>query len=338
MGLFDFLKPKETAAKYLKSGISKHNTQDYDGALKDFIKVTELDVNCVEAYFYLALVYNTLKDYEKSMENSKRLFELDPLFISKLEAKEKQSQPDGDTQTPIVLGWIQTAKSIYHDDGNTGLQLDTLYTDDRLSVFLNTETSKSANAIVDTIVNLNGGISNFEKGIRNGYELFYVGNKFSISWRYSLVGLIQVDMISRESNLFVEFDDTNVEFDDNHNNKAKGEQLNMEAYMAISNGNYLEGIDSVKIALEIMPNNSHFLDTLAVGYYYSGDYELAIETSNKCIAIDNNENSQNSEHYTNRAKINLKLNNDENAIEDLKKALEINPNYQEAIQLMDALK
>lgn len=338
MGLFDFLKPKETAAKYLKSGISKYNAQDWNGALKNFIKATELDVNCVEAYFYLALVYNTLKDYEKSTENFKRLLELDPLFISKLEAKEKQSQSGGNTQNPIVVEWIQTAESIYFDDGNTGLQLDTLYTDDRLSVFLNTETSKNANAIVDTIVNLNGGISNFKNEIRNGYEVFYVGNKFSISWRYSLVGLLQVDIISRESNLFVEFDNTNVEFDANYYNIAKSKHLNSEAYKAINNGNYLEGIDSVKIALEIMPNNSHFLDTLAVGYYCSGDYELAIETSNKCIAIDNNENSQNSEHYTNRAKINLKLNNDVNAIEDLKKALEINPNYEEAIQLMDALK
>jgi tetratricopeptide (TPR) repeat protein len=34
----------------------------------------------------------------------------------------------------------------------------------------------------------------------------------------------------------------------------------------------------------------------------------------------------------------LKINNNEKAIEDLKKALELNPEYEEAIQLLDSLK
>ncbi len=54
---------------------------------------------------------------------------------------------------------------------------------------------------------LNGGISIFKQEIRNGYELFYIGNKFSISWRFSnVVSLIQVYIISRESSLFDELE------------------------------------------------------------------------------------------------------------------------------------
>lgn len=65
--------------------------------------------------------------------------------------------------------------------------------------------------------------------------------------------------------------------------------------------------------------------------YMLGDYKSAIDTGTKCIEIDVNQDSQKAEHYTTRAKIYLKLNNDENAIEDLKKALELDPGFEEVI-------
>ena len=73
---------------------------------------------------------------------------------------------------------------------------------------------------------------------------------------------------------------------------------------------------------------------MALGYYYLGDYKLAIQTSNNCIEIDIDKGTENAENYTTRAKINIKLNHIEKAIEDLRKALELDPDYGEAIQLL----
>ena len=113
---------------------------------------------------------------------------------------------------------------------------------------------------------------------------------------------------------------------------------NDKSYEYYENGQYQEGIDSVKKALEIDPDNSGFLDTLAIGYYYSGNFKLAIKNSNNCIEIDIDKGAENPEHYTSRAKINIKLNHIEKAIEDLKKALELDPDFEEAIQLLESFK
>ncbi|MCF8342794.1 MAG: hypothetical protein K9I82_17590 [Chitinophagaceae bacterium] len=238
----------------------------------------------------------------------------------------------------IEIDWLQSTGSINFDNGNTNLKTGILYTDDYLSVFANVETTKEADALINSIIMLNGGISIFKQEIRNGYELFYVGNKFSISWRYSLVGLIQVDIISKDSNNFDEFNTMNIDFDDYYYNIAKSNFLNDEAYLYYDISDFKEGINSVTLALNIIPDDSGFLDTLALGYYYLENYELAIESSNRCIELDNINNSQNPEHYTTRAKINIKLNNLENASEDLKIAIKLDSDFEEAMQLLESLK
>ena len=238
----------------------------------------------------------------------------------------------------IVIEWLQSTGSINFDNGNTNLKTGVLYTDDYLSVFANVETTKDADSLIKSIIMLNGGVSNFRQEIRNGYELFYVGNKFSISWRFSLVGLIQVDIISRKSSLFDEFNTMNNQFDVYYYNIAKSNFLNDEAYLYYDISDFKEGINSVTLALNIIPDDSGFLDTLALGYYYLENYELAIESSNRCIELDNINNSQNPEHYTTRAKINIKLNNLENASEDLKIAIKLDSDFEEAMQLLESLK
>jgi tetratricopeptide (TPR) repeat protein len=130
----------------------------------------------------------------------------------------------------------------------------------------------------------------------------------------------------------------NNQFNAYYYNLAKSNFLNDEAYLNYDIGGYPEGINSVKKALEIEPDNSGFLDTLAIGYYYSGNFEFAINTSNNCIEIDIDKGTENAEHYTSRAKINIKLNHIEKAIEDLKKALELDSDFEEASQLLKSLK
>jgi len=237
----------------------------------------------------------------------------------------------------IVIEWLQSTSPINFDNGSMNLKSDVLYTDDYLSVFANVETTKDADSLIKAIIMQNGGVSNFRQEIRNGYELFYVGNKFSISWRFSLVGLIQVDIISRKSSLFDEFNTLNNQFDEYYYNIAKTDYLNNQAYINYDNGDFLEGINSIKLALEIISNDSSFLDTLSLGYYYLGDYKSAIEASDKCIQLDNINSSQIPEHYANRAKIYIKLNNIDNAVVDLKIAIKLDPDYEEANELLETI-
>ena len=63
----------------------------------------------------------------------------------------------------IVIEWLQSTGSINFDNGNTNLKTGVLYTDDYLSVFANVETTKEADALINSIIMLNGGISNFKK-------------------------------------------------------------------------------------------------------------------------------------------------------------------------------
>lgn len=238
----------------------------------------------------------------------------------------------------IEIEWLKSTSSINFDNGSMNLKSGVLYTEDYLSVFANVETTKDADSLIKSIIMQNGGISNFRQEIRNGYELFYFGNKFSISWRFSLVGLIQVDIISRKSSLFDEFNTMNNQFDVYYYNIAKSNFLNDEAYLYYDINDFKEGINSVTLALNIIPDDSGFLDTLALGYYYLENYELAIESSNRCIELDSINNSQNPEHYTTRAKINIKLNNLENASKDLKIAIKLDSDFEEATQLLESLK
>jgi tetratricopeptide (TPR) repeat protein len=355
---------------YYNRGVAKHSLREYIDAIDDLSIAIKLNPNdkvanellekstklmeleklmnlqsdnnnniSAEDYFNRGPSKYTLQDHHGAIADFTKAIELNPTFKSKIEEEiEKKSLLHENKQNSIEIEWLQTTESIYHDNGSIEFQLDTLYTDDSLSIFLNTETTKNANTIIENLINLNGGFSNFKKEIRNGYELFYVGNKFSISWRFSIVGLIQVDIISRVSNDFDEFNTMNVEFDAYYYNIAKTDYLNHEAYINYDNDDFLDGIDSVKKALEIIPDDSSFIDTLALGYYYLGDYKLAIQTSNNCIDIDIDKCTENEEHYTTRAKINIKLNHIKNAIEDLKKALELDPDFEEAIKLLESLK
>jgi tetratricopeptide (TPR) repeat protein len=110
---------------------------------------------------------------------------------------------------------------------------------------------------------------------------------------------------------------------------------NDRAYDYYDENEYQEGINLVIKSLEIMPNIAGFWDTLSLGYYYLGDYKSAIEASDKCIQLDNINSSQNPEHYVNRAKIYIKLKNIDNAVKDLKIAIELDPDYEEAMQLLE---
>lgn len=121
------------------------------------------------------------------------------------------------------------------------------------------------------------------------------------------------------------------------NHYSLAEQANLfndKAYEFYDKNKYIEGIDSVKKALDLIPNYPPYLDTLANGYLISCEYKLAMASINQCIEIDLKNDSETSEHYLTRAKINLKLENKNEAVEDLKKVLGFCREDDEAIKLL----
>ena len=114
----------------------------------------------------------------------------------------------------------------------------------------------------------------------------------------------------------------------------KANLYNDKAYDFYDNDKYNEGIDSVKKALDLIPNHPPYLDTLANGYLLSCEYKLAMASSTLCIEIDLENDSETSEHYLTRAKIHLKLENRNEAVEDLKKVLGFFREDDEAIELL----
>jgi hypothetical protein len=66
--------------------------------------------------------------------------------------------------------------------------------------------------------------------------------------------------------------------------------------------------------------------------------ELALFNIDKAIELEIIDKTESAFSYTIRAEINLKLSNKEKAIEDLKKALELDPNETKTIKLLESLK
>ena len=372
MGLFDFLKPKETAAKYLKSGISKHNTQDYDGALKDFIKATELDGDCVEAYFNKAKIYFILKNYILALVNLKIVIDLDPKNIDayynrgivnlnlnffdcaiddftiviqhlpndkaaidfleksimmKAVAEEFKDTNDNVSDLSKAMGDFDKVSNLkpnnWDSHFNSGLRS---YQDDDYrnafrdlkKVIENTPTNKEALVLFEKIRH----ILHTEK--QENLDLLEPEEYY----KKNSEGSPTEEEIARELGMTV--------------NDIKGTFLygpslakirNKRAYKNYERGRFRSGIKCAKDAIRnnnlrssdslIKESNSIYLNTLALGYFYIGDYDKALTTIDKCLEIDLMSNSNNQEHFTTKAKIDLKLNNEDKSIKDLKRALDL---------------
>jgi antitoxin component YwqK of YwqJK toxin-antitoxin module len=115
-------------------------------------------------------------------------------------------------------------------------------------------------------------------------------------------------------------------------------KYNDTAYHYYDNLQFSEGITSVMKALDLIPNYSTYLDTLAYGYYLAGDLEKALNVSQSCIDLDIKNKHERAEHYITRGKIYLKLGDDEKAIKDINKAIEIDPESNEAKNLLNEKK
>lgn len=299
MGLFDFLKPKKTANDYFKSGFLKYEIKDYFGAKEDFSTVIELDSTYSIAYLIRGKINVDLKYYSKARSDFDKVIELEP----------------NNWDAYFFRGF-----SSYQED-----YYSVAYSDLK-KVIENTNNNKEALLLYEKLIH----ILNTEKQ-KNLYLLdpdVYFNKSRS------------AEEIKRELDMEIDDVRVNIPFGPNYAKK-----LNKKASGYYEQGLFEKGINSAKDAIrnnnminrgyEIKENTTIYLNTLALGYFYIRDYDKALSTINNCIQLDDVENSNNSEHYTTRAKINL--NNKTKAIEDLKKALEIEFDFVEAIKLLETL-
>ena len=71
----------QTADEYLKSGIEKHNSKDFEGAIKDYSKAIKVDKNLRDGYFNRGVCELALQDFKAAKKDLDKTIELDPKFV-----------------------------------------------------------------------------------------------------------------------------------------------------------------------------------------------------------------------------------------------------------------
>lgn len=71
----------QTADEYLKSGIAKHNSKDFEGAIKDYSKAIKEDKNLRDGYFNRGVCELALQDFKAAKKDFDKTIELDPTFV-----------------------------------------------------------------------------------------------------------------------------------------------------------------------------------------------------------------------------------------------------------------
>ena len=302
MGLLNFLKPKITSIDFFERGVLKYKLLDLIGAKEDFSKVIKLDSTYSAAYLNRAKVNLDLKCYSEASSDFDRVIEMEP----------------NNWEVYYYRGFLR-----YKDDYYSGAYSDLI------KVVENINTNKEALLLFKKVKS----ILHTEKE-KNLYIL--EPEEYFKNFHPS------PEDIERELDMTINDVKVNTRFGPNY-----AKELNKAAHNFYKQGLFEQGISSAKEAIrnnqiqnlniDINENILIYLNTLAIGYFYIGDYDKALDTINKCIDMDENINSLNSEHYTNRAKINIKLNQIEKAIEDCKKVLELDSACEEAEELLKSL-
>lgn len=70
----------QTADEYLKNGIVKHNSKDFEGAIKDYSKAIKADKNIRDGYFNRGICEIALQNFKAAKKDFDKTIELDPLF------------------------------------------------------------------------------------------------------------------------------------------------------------------------------------------------------------------------------------------------------------------
>lgn len=114
--------------------------------------------------------------------------------------------------------------------------------------------------------------------------------------------------------------------------REEADELNNHAWTKMENGAYDDALIDAKKSIDTlsMSNNN---DTIALIYYHLNNYVEAIKHANISIELDESR----SDHYVTRAKIYMKLKKTDLAKIDLNKAVDLDEENKEAIQLAKKL-
>ena len=70
----------QTANDFLQSGITKHNSKDYEGAIKDYSKAIKVDDNLKTAYYNRGVCEQALNQNKPAKKDFDKTIEIDPKF------------------------------------------------------------------------------------------------------------------------------------------------------------------------------------------------------------------------------------------------------------------
>lgn len=79
--VFSFNSFGQTAKEYLQNGITKHNQQDFKGAIKEYDKAIKEDKNNADAYYNRGTCALALKDFKSAMNDFTKTILIDPKFV-----------------------------------------------------------------------------------------------------------------------------------------------------------------------------------------------------------------------------------------------------------------
>jgi len=68
----------QTADDYLKSGIEKYNSKNFEGAIKDYTQAIKINGNLKDGYFNRGVSEWALQDFESAKRISAKQFNLTP--------------------------------------------------------------------------------------------------------------------------------------------------------------------------------------------------------------------------------------------------------------------
>ncbi len=71
----------QTAKECLELGIVKHNSKDFEGAIKEYAKAIKEDKNYTDAYFNKGTCELALKDFKSAKKDFDKVIEIDPKYV-----------------------------------------------------------------------------------------------------------------------------------------------------------------------------------------------------------------------------------------------------------------
>ena len=284
MGLFDFLKQKKTAKDYFESAVSKYKLQDYSGAKEEFSIAIELDPKYSIAYMNRGTINLDLKYYSEAKSDFDKVIELEPknweAYISR-----GKSNYENDYYQNAFRDLEEVIK-------NLPTNVEALELFKKLKLILNSEKEKNLHLLEP------------EKYYAKKFTAEEIEKELDMSGSHSDIKTTPIFGIRKALK-------KNIEAYDYYEKGLFQDGIN-SAKSAISNSKMQSGLKDIRDIEEHTSSrrgNSIYFNTLALGYFYIRDYDKALITINKCIEIDEIENSINQEHYATREKIKLKLYN-----------------------------